>query len=517
MSTLPCEPAPAAAFRPEGLAAWFRRRAHRSGDRPALSGAHQAWTYATAQREVEQLSAALHTAGLRHGERLAYLGSNHPLVFLLWLAAARLGAILVPLNTRLAAPEIAAIVADAGATMMVGDASHAELVDGLPLPLQRLAWGHERAGWLSLAAMVNAVREIPPEHPSQADEVALLIYTSGTSGRPKGVMLTHANLWANNLNWLLACDLSSTDVTLNTAPLFHVGGLCVVSLPTLMAGGHLIVQDGFEAGAFLAAVERHRASVTFAVPAMLLFASQHAHFESADLSSLRLVVVGGAPVPEPLLRTYQARHVPISQCYGLTEATSGVTFLETRRALSHLGSCGREGLLTEVRLVDPQGRPISRPGERGELCVRGANITPGYWRMPQETARAFDAEGWFHTGDGAYFNEEGFYTLCDRLKDMVISGGENVYPAEVEAVLYEHPAVAEVAVIGAPDARWGEHVVAVVVSKPGPALTLAEVQAHCEGRLAHYKIPRELRKVWQLPRNANGKVDKQALRKAAPR
>jgi len=288
-----------------------------------------------------------------------------------------------------------------------------------------------------------------------------------------------------------------------------------VSLPTLLCGGHLIVQPGFDAGAFIEAIERHRVSVTFGVPAMLLFASQHPHFAQANLSSLRLVVAGGAPVPEPLLRVYQARNIPVSQCYGLSEATTGGTFLETHRALSKLGSCGREGLLTQVRLIDAQGRVITEPHQRGEICMRGPNITPGYWRLPDTTAQAIDADGWLHTGDGAYFDEEGFFYMCDRIKDMVISGGENVYPAEVEAVLYEHPAVAEAAVIGAPDATWGERVVAVLAFKPGAALTLEEVQAHCLHRLARYKQPRELRVLAALPRNANGKVDKGDLRRTS--
>jgi fatty-acyl-CoA synthase len=340
----------------------------------------------------------------------------------------------------------------------------------------------------------------------------MLIYTSGTTGKPKGVMLSHANIWANNLNWILTSDFTSRDVTLNCAPLFHVGGLCVVLLPTLMAGGHVILQGGFDAAGYLRDLEQYRVSVSFAVPAMMLFASQHESFDRTDLSALRLIVAGGAPVPEPLLRLYGARGVPVSQCYGLTEATSGVTFLETGRAIAKLGSCGRPGFMSEVRLIDGDGKLITRPHTRGEICMRGGNISPGYWNRPQETAASLDAEGWMRSGDGAYFDEDGFYYICDRIKDMIISGGENIYPAEIESVLYEHPAIAEVAVIGAADERWGERVVAIVAPKAGAQLTLEQLLAFAGPRLARYKLPRELHLLDVMPRNSNGKIIKTELR-----
>jgi fatty-acyl-CoA synthase len=503
-------------FEPTGLAEWFHRRALRGPERPALSFEHSTWSYADTQAQVERCAAVLHQQGLRRGERVAYLGINHPIVFVLLLAAARLGAVLVPLNHRLASHELVGILQDAEAHTLVTDTQYLPLADSLRAQLScssYLCLGSEAPGWQSMETALHSVATFPSAVTCHPDEVVLLVYTSGTSGRPKGVMLTHGNLWTNNLNWLLACDFVSTDVTLNCAPLFHVGGLCVVSLPTLLCGGHLIVQAGFEPGAFIDAIEEQQVSVTFGVPAMMLFASQHSRFAQADLSSLRLVVAGGAPVPEPLLRVYQARQIPVSQCYGMTEATSGGTFLETHRALSKLGSCGREGMLTQVRLIDAQGAVITEPHVRGEICMRGGNVTPGYWKLPDTTAQAKDAEGWLRTGDGAYFDEEGFYYICDRLKDMVISGGENVYPAEVEAALYEHPAIAEVAVVGAEDETWGERVVAVVVFKPGQTLSLETLQAHCKDRLARYKQPRELRVLPALPRNANGKVDKVALRR----
>lgn len=217
-------------------------------------------------------------------------------------------------------------------------------------------------------------------------------------------------------------------------------------------------------------------------------------------------------MPEPLLKTYRLRGIPVSQCYGMTEATSGVAFLETQRAEVKLGSCGRAGPLNEVRLIDEQGEVIYSPHTVGEMCVRGANITPGYWRRADLTADALDSEGWYRTGDGAYFDSESFYYICDRIKDMIISGGENIYPAEIESLLYAHPAIAEVAVIGSLDAKWGERVVVVAVLKPGASLTLQDVLEFLAPDLARYKLPKEMHLVAEMPRNSNGKILKTELR-----
>ena len=247
---------------------------------------------------------------------------------------------------------------------------------------------------------------------------------------------------------------------------------------------------------------------------MLLFMSQHEAFEQADLSSLRLIAVGGAPMPQPLLRLYNGRGIPVHQGYGMTETTTMISFLNPERSADKLGSCGNAPILTEFMLKDYSGNPIKEPRVKGEVCVRGANVMKGYWNRPDATDAVFDADGWFHSGDVGYVDEEGFLYFCDRLKDMIISGGENVYPAEVESVLFGHPAIAEIAVVGAPDERWGERVVAVVTLKPGASLTLTELQAYGGERLARYKLPRELRLVEALPRNPTGKVLKNRLREA---
>jgi fatty-acyl-CoA synthase len=251
----------------------------------------------------------------------------------------------------------------------------------------------------------------------------------------------------------------------------------------------------------------------FGVPAMFQFMAQHPAFRDTDLSSLRMMICGGAPCPEPLLRTWGDRGVPIQQGYGLTETAPMVSFLAPEYALTKLGSSGRPPLFTEVRLVTLDGQPITEPGTQGEILVRGPNVMLGYWRNADATAAAIDQYGWFRTGDVGWMDAEGFLTISDRVKDMIISGGENVYPAEVESVLFQHPAIAEAAVIGVPDEKWGETVCAVVALKPGQSLDLEGLRTFAGEKLARYKLPRRLELIALLPRNATGKVLKTELRK----
>jgi len=497
------------------LAEWFRRRATRAPDRPALSFEGQTWRYGALQDEIEQLSAVLVAGGLRAGERLAWLGFNDPLQIVALFAAARIGAIFVPLNFRLSAPELKSIIDDAGVHTVIADATHAPLLDSIreSLCCQRyLGLGMVSADWLALATERDAGYPIPVAVNSRPEDVVLLLYTSGTTGRPKGVMISSRNIWTGNLNGLLSTDLNSRDVTLNCAPLFHAAALGVLVLPSLMAGAHLILQRSFDAAGLLSALAQYSVTLTMLVPAMMLMISQHTDFATADLSALRLVLAGGAPVPEPLLRTFATRRIAVSQCYGMTESTAIATLLDAEFAMSRLGSCGRPAALTDVCLVDREGARITEPHRPGEVWLRGGNIASGYWNRPEESAAAF-RDGWFRSGDGATVDEQGFYTICDRLKDMIISGGENIYPAEIEGLLYEHSAIAEAAVIGAPDARWGERVLVIAVLKPGSCLDLDALRAFVEPRLARYKLPSELHVVDALPRSSTGKILKAELRK----
>lgn len=500
-----------------GLGNWFARRALTTPTRRALTYEGSTWTFAEMSDRIDRAAAVLRAGGVEPHDRVAYLGFNNPQFFVTMFAAARLGATFVPLNFRLTGPELDFIIGDAGVHTLVTDAEHHGVIDGIrsTLPVQRyLGHGHATDGWEPFGPLVDAAAPIDASSAARVSpgDVAVIMYTSGTTGRPKGAMLTHANLWWNNTNALLLFDTLEHDVTLVVAPLFHIGGLNVTTLITWMKGGEVVLHRHFDPGEALDAIPRHGVTTMFGVPAMFLFMSQHPGFDAADLSSVRMLICGGAPVPEPLLRLYESRGMPIQQGYGLTETSPTVTFLMAEHGLAKLGSAGTPPMFTEVRIVDEDGAPVAEPDVRGEVCVRGPSVMAGYWNRPDATAEAIDAEGWFHTGDVGYLDADGFLFIADRVKDMVISGGENVYPAEVESVLYQHPAVAEVAVIGLPDERWGEAVTAIVALAPGASLTLDELRDFGREALAGYKLPTRLHLVDVLPRNPAGKVLKYELR-----
>lgn len=492
-----------------GLANWFRERALCTPERKALHFEGRDWTYGDMQREIEDCAGRLAALGIAAGDRVAFLGLNQPMFLFAMFASARLGAIFVPLNFRLTGPELAFMIEDCGAKALIVDAAHRPVIEP---QLPRLA---------SLTAILAAEDEAhwtegPPPATSQVraqeDDVALIMYTSGTTGRPKGAMLTHGNIWWNNASGMHATDVFANDVTLVAAPVFHIGGLNVTMLGALQKGALVVLRRAFDPGQALMDIAAHKVTTMFGVPAMFLFMAHHPGFAEADLKSVRVLVVGGAPCPVPVIKIYLARGVLMQQGYGLTETSPMVSILAPEYALTKVGSSGRTPMFVEAKIVDSAGRELTAPREQGEILVRGPNVTKGYWGMPEATARAIDADGWFRTGDAGFFDEEGFLTISDRIKDMIITGGENVYPAEIESQLTRHPAIAEVGVIGEPDSQWGERVVAVVALKPGQALTLEELRAFAEENLAHFKLPKRLEIVKALPRNATGKILKYQLR-----
>ncbi|WP_245551412.1 acyl-CoA synthetase [Gordonia rhizosphera] len=496
------------------MATWLHRRATRDPQRPAITFDGTTWTYADLQSRVERLATFLRSRGVGVGDRVAYLGFNHPSFLVSLFATARLGAVFVPLNFRLSGDEIAYQMSDSGSSVIISGAEHLDLVDTISGELSvkaRITLTEMRSGW-DFCDLDAHPRDNADEVVVDPDSPAAILYTSGTTGRPKGAILTHRNFWTNNVNWMLSVGYHGGHVALTSAPLFHSGGMCVMTLPVLMAGGHIILHAQFDAAHLLRDVEKYSVTSLFLVPTMMLYLTQHCDFARSDLSTIEIIVAGAAPVPEHLLRTFQDRHVPVSQCWGLTEAATGATFLGTERALDKLGSCGTAGMLNEVKLIDFDGNDLEDVDVPGELCVRGDTVSPGYWNLPEATADAHLPGGWLRTGDVAYRDPEGFFYICDRLKDMVISGGENVYPAEVENALYGHPGVREVAVIGVPDDEWGERVVAVVVPEPDARIELDEMRDFLTAKLARYKLPRELRILDELPRNTTGKVLKHVLR-----
>jgi fatty-acyl-CoA synthase len=343
------------------------------------------------------------------------------------------------------------------------------------------------------------------------DDALLLVYTSGTTGKPKGAVLTHANCFWTNLSFDRTSGVGDRDVVLSVLPQFHVGGWNVQPLLAWWKGARVVLEPSFEPGRALALIEEKRVTTMMGVPATYLFMAEDPAFATADLSSLRNAVVGGAPMPETLLATWQERGVEIVQGYGLTEAAPNVLCLPAEDATRKRGYAGRPYPHVDVALRDPDDGRLLEGAGIGELVVRGPNVFAGYWRDPEATERAF-ADGWLLTGDLAERDDEGYYRIVGRLKDLVISGGENVYPAEIEDVLHAHPAVAEAAVIGVPDERWGEVCLAFVALRPGVEAAERELLDHCRTRLAGFKVPKGVRFVDALPRSGMNKVLKDELR-----
>jgi len=481
---------------------WIADRARTTPARVAIDYAGEEVRYAELDERSDRLAAGFLAQGLRAGDRIATLTPNSPEPVAVFFACAKAGLILVPLNWRLSPQELAYQLDDAEPALLLVEGEHDVLADAA------LAAASARPDRMRMddAPQASAGTADPPS----GDDPLLLVYTSGTTGRQKGALLTHANCFWTNLSFDLATSLSGDDVVLQLLPQFHCGGWNVQPLLAWWKGATVVLERSFEAARCLELIAEKRVTTMMGVPAIYLFLSQEPGFVRADLSSLRTVVVGGAPMPEALLELWADRGIAIVQGYGLTEAAPNVLCLPPEDAARKLGAAGKPYPYVDVALRDPdRGDLVDGPGA-GELVVRGPNVFAGYWRNEEATQQAF-ADGWLLTGDLAERDDEGFYRIRGRLKDMYISGGENVYPAEVEAALHEHAAVADAAVVAVPDERWGEAGVGFVVLAAGTSATSDELREWCRGRLAAYKVPRELRFVEELPRSAMNKVLKTDL------
>jgi len=494
---------------------FLARRAERAPDQEGLVFGSTRLTYGELNREANRVAHALAGLGVKKGDRVGILLMNSPRFCQLYFGLAKLGAVLVTLNWRLAPPELEWICANAGVTLLVFEREFLGAVEALHSrsAVQRYVAADEPGlPWAaSLDGLAAAASDREPALAGGGDDPLLIMYTSGTTGRPKGAVITHANVFWGSVTVLLTLDFRVRDRVLIVMPLYHIGALDYLTM-CVHRGCTAILMRAFEPRAMLETIRGERVDTFLAVAAMLQALRDVPGFEEA-VSSVRWLLCGAAPVPVPLIEAYARHGITIQQSYGLTETTGPAAVLGPERAIEKAGSTGTAFFHTEIRVVDDAGRDVP-PRQVGEVLVRGAHVIREYWRDPDGTAQAIRG-GWLHTGDLAWLDEEGFLSIADRKKDMIVSGGENIYPAEVESVLSGHPGIAEAAVIGVPDERWGEVPRAIVVPKPGAALTGEEVVAFCQGKIARYKIPRSVViSTEPLPRNPTGKILKRVLRDA---
>ena len=493
---------------------WFERWALYAPDAPAITDEESGrrFTYARSATVINRLARVLRDEyGVREGERIAVLSVNEVEYVFLLFAAMKIGAILVPVNYRLTAPEVAHILRDCTPRLFV----HQRAFDALAAEAAPVLSGLDRVSFdgedsLTVRMYNESLSSDTVSRRADFETPVMVLYTSGTTGVPKGAVITHGMLFWNSVNTTLRLNIVQRDVTLTFAPFFHTGGWNVLTTPFLHRGAHVILLKRFDPAQVLRLCDTAGVTILFGVPTMMDRLHKSEAFTQVSLCSVRYAIVGGEPMPVDLIRAWQDKGVPIRQGYGLTEFGPNVFSLNEEDAIRRIGSIGFPNFYVDTRIVDEDGRDLPA-GEVGELLLRGPMCTPGYWNNPEATAETI-RDGWLHTGDLVRRDDEGYHYVVDRKKDMFISGAENVYPAEVERVLREHPAVRAAAVIGVPDERWGEVGKAFVVTEAPDGPGEEEILAWCAARLAKYKIPKYVVLLDALPESDSGKILKKQLR-----
>jgi long-chain acyl-CoA synthetase len=509
------------------LPAMIRHHARTRGDAPALSFEGRVTRYAELDRRSDQVANGLLALGLKRGDHVVYLGKSLDHFFELLIGAERAGLVPTPVNWRLAVPEVAYIIRDCAAPVLFFGREFADGAATLAreCPSLRLLVAMERpaVGVLEYSDWRDAQPATSPDIAVTGEDIAVLLYTSGTTGRPKGAMIRHRNLldpiWAMKgtpgYEWNV---WNADDISLLSMPIGHISGINWAVM-TFFPGASAVVAREFNPGVVIDFIERDRVSRMALVPSALQFVLHDPRARTADFSRMKYVIYGGSIMPADVMRdAMEIIGCGFVQGYGMTETAGGISILgpddHCLPPTPRMRSVGRPVPGVQVKIIDDQGR-TQDIGQNGEICVLSAAIMAGYWNLPDETAQAIDAKGWLHTGDAGFIDEDGYLYIRDRIKDMIITGGENVYPAEVESVLREHPAVEDVAVIGLPDAKWGEVVVAVVVPRAG--VDARDIVEQARKRIAGFKLPKRVEFIDALPRNAAGKVLKRALRETYSR
>ncbi|MGY3495114.1 AMP-binding protein [Bradyrhizobium sp. USDA 4502] len=488
------------------LSSFIAFHARRTPDRCALKYRGEDVSYADFDLRIRQVGGWLAARGIAPGDIVAVLMKNSTAFLELAFATSHIGAVFLPINYRLSADEVGYIVGNSGARLLVADEEFAAIeTGGAPVVL---------LDEVAQSSVTNLAPDIAPApiHVRGPRDLMRLMYTSGTTDRPKGVMLTYENVYWKSADQTLVLGLNTDTRLLVVGPLYHVGALDLPGIAVLWHGGMLCIHRTFEPEPALAAIEREKLNAAWFAPVMTTALLTCPNRERYDVSSLQWAIGGGEKTPEVRIRAFSdyfknARYI---DAYGLTESCGGDTFMDAGREIEKIGSTGRAIAHVEIEIRDDAGKRLPA-GQNGEICLRGPKVTQGYWKDPEKTASAFFGD-WFRTGDVGYLDDDGFLYLTDRKKDMIISGGENIASSEVERVIYEMPEVREVAVIGLPDARWGEKPVAIVVLADDAKLDLPGLTDHCRTRLAGFKVPRQLVIRDSLPRNPSGKVLKRVLR-----
>jgi len=499
-----------------GIGSWLVKREFLTPAKEAVVDGEKRLSYRELNHRVNRLANALLGQGLRNGDRMAILSYNRLEFIEGIMAAAKLGLVLVPLNWRLTAAELAFIINDSETETLLFDIELVELVKGVQKKTrlkQFIVFGdadmHEARVYESLIEDQSETEPQIDVAPT-LDTPHIIMYTAGTTGKPKGAILSQGASFWNVLNLNLALDFTSDDRNLLVLPMFHIGGIGLFTLPMLYDGGTVVIQRTFDPVKTLALLQEEKITLFFGVPAIFLALIQHPEFKAEAFKSVRVVMSGGAPLPVSLVEQYHQAGIVLQQGFGMSEAAPSIATLDQNLSLEKAGSIGKAVFHLDARIVDDDMKEL--PAEDvGELVIRGPNLLQGYWNLSDATEAAF-TDGWFHTGDLARMDAEGCLYIVERKKDMFISGGENVYPAEVENVIFQIPQIAEAAVIGVKDQKWGEVGRAVIALKEGQKVTADEIIDHLKGSLAKYKIPKSVVFIDQLPRNAAGKVLKNILR-----
>ena len=496
---------------------WTTKWAQRYPDEPSIKYGDLTLSKQEFDSRINQTANAFLDTGIKKGDRISVLMGNSNVFLEILFAISKIGAVMVPLNFRLAVPELDFIINNSEPKLMVYSPEFVTTIEELKSKVPSIQKYICEAGeavpddalfetWIAAYPKTQPKPEIEPT----LDDPHIIMYTSGTTGRPKGAVITQGNTQWNAINCIHMYTFDVEDVGMCCAPLFHIGALNASATPTIYAGATYVIQRFFDPGEILKLIEKEKANSMFGIPVMFLMMSMTPEFNETDLSSIKFFIAGGSPCPKSLIDTYLEKGINFNQGYGLTETATAVTALRTTDALRKLGSCGKPVFHTDVKIVDLKGQQTASD-EMGEILIKGPHVIKEYWKHPEATASSI-VDGWLYTGDMGYVDNEGYLYIVDRRKDMYISGGENVYPAEVEDVLMSFPKIADAGVIGIPDDKWGEVGLAVVVKKPDTEVTESEIIEYCASKLAKYKTPKKVEFTDALPRTLTGKILKKDMR-----